>query len=159
MEKIDINQNVGELFCEEPFALRIRKVCGSHEIVSVRDLCLHTNQDLIRFRHLGHKSIAHIGDILSRHGLRPGMTEKELDIYMGIKSEEDEGVTTIIRYEESEAAKWQQRRYEVARHLYVKYRSLSPYEAMEEAEKLILALQGVPETHNRSKRKFLFFNR
>ena len=43
MEKIDINQNVGELFCEEPFALRIRKVCGSHEIVSVRDLCLHTN--------------------------------------------------------------------------------------------------------------------
>ena len=145
MEKIDINQNVGELFCEEPFALRIRKVCGSHEIVSVRDLCLHTNQDLIRFRHLGHKSIAHIGDILSRHGLRLGMTEKELDIYMGIKSEEDEGVTTIIRYEESD--------------LYVKYRSLSPYEAMEEAEKLILALQGVPETHNRSKRKFLFFNR
>ena len=87
------------------------------------------------------------------------MTEKELDIYMGIKSEEDEGVTTIIRYEEPETAKWQQRRYEVARDLYVKYRSLSPYEAMEEAEKLILALQGVPETHNRTKRKFLFFNR
>ena len=145
--------------CEDTFAQRILQVCGSHYIVSVRALCLHTNQDLIRFRQLGHKSIAHIGYILSRHGLRPGMTEKELDIYMGIKSEEDEGVTTIIRYEESEAAKWQQRRYEVARDLYVKYRSLSPYEAMEEAEKLILALQGVPETHNRSKRKFLFFNR
>lgn len=159
MEKIDINQNVGELFCEEPFALRIRKVCGSHEIVSVRDLCLHTNWDLIQFRHLGYKSIAHIGDILGRHGLRPGMTEKELDIYMGIESEEDKSVAAIMRYEESEAAKWQQRRYEVARDLYVKYRSLSPYEAMEEAEKLILALQGVPETHNRSKRKFLLFNR
>lgn len=159
MEKIDINQNVSELFCEEPFVLRIRKVCGSHGIESVRDLCLHTNWDLIQFRHLGHKSIAHIGDVLGRHGLRPGMTEKELDIYMGIESGEGKCVADIMRHEESEAVKWQQRRYEVARDLYVKYRSLSPYEAMEEAEKLILALQGVPETHNRSKRKFLFLNR
>lgn len=78
---------------------------------------------------------------------------------MGTESGEDKCVADIMRHEESEAAKWQQRRYEVARDLYVKYRSLSPYEAMEEAEKLILALQGVPETHNRSKRKFLFLNR
>ena len=40
-----------------------------------------------------------------------------------------------MRFEESEEVKWDQRRYEVARDLYVRYRGLSPYEAMEEAEK------------------------
>ena len=147
------------MFCKEPFALRIRKVCGNHEIVSVRDLCLHTNWDLLQFRYLSYKSITHIEDILGCYGLRLGMTEKELDTYMGIEPEEDKETAAILRFEKSEAIRWQQRRYEIAKDLYVKYRSLSPYEAMEEAEKLILALQGVPEVNNRSKRGNIFFNR
>lgn len=159
MEKIDINRPVAELFSVEPFALRIRKVCCSHEIATVRDLCLHSNWDLIHFRHLGERSIAHMEETLGNFGLRLGMTEKELDAYMGLESDEDKAVATIMRFEESEAVKWDQRRYEVSRDLYVRYRSLSPYEAMAEAEKLILALQGMPENCNRSKRRGNFFNR
>lgn len=91
--------------------------------------------------------------MLGKFGLRLGMTEEDLDAYMRFETEDDKDVTTIMRFEESEAVKWDQRRYEVARDLYVRYRGLSPYEAMEEAEKLILALQGVPEKNNRSKRR------
>jgi hypothetical protein len=87
------------------------------------------------------------------------MTEEDLDAYMRFETEDDKDVTTIMRFEESEEVKWDQRRYEVARDLYVRYRGLSPYEAMEEAEKLILALQGVPEKNNRSKRRGNIFNR
>ena len=87
------------------------------------------------------------------------MTEEDLDAYMRFETEDDKDVTTIMRFEESEEVKWDQRRYEVARDLYVRYRGLSPSEAMEEAEKLILALQGVPEKNNRSKRRGNIFNR
>ena len=97
--------------------------------------------------------------MLGKFGLRLGMTEEDLDAYMRFETEDDKDVTTIMRYEESEEVKWDQRRYEVARDLYVRYRGLSPYEAMEEAEKLILALQGVPEKNNRSKRRGNIFNR
>ena len=120
MGKIDINRPIAELFSVEPYALRIRNVCNSHDIATIRELCLHSNWDLIHFRHLGERSIAHMEEM---------------------------------------AVKWDQRRYEVARDLYVRYRGLSPYEAMEEAEKLILALQGVPEKNNRSKRRGNIFNR
>jgi hypothetical protein len=97
--------------------------------------------------------------MLGKFGLRLGMTEEDLDAYMRFETEDDKDVTTIMRFEESEEVKWDQRRYEVARDLYVRYRGLSPYEAMEEAEKLILALQGVPEKNNRSKRRGNIFNR
>lgn len=99
MERLDINRHIGEVFCKEPFALRIRKVCGNHEIVSVRDLCLHTNWDLLQFRYLSYKSITHIEDILGCYGLRLGMTEKELDTYMGIEPEEDKETAAILRFE------------------------------------------------------------
>ena len=153
MGKFDIDRPIAELFSVEPYALRIRNVCNSHDIATIRELCLHSNWDLIHFRHLGERSIAHMEEMLGNFGLRLGMTEKELDVYMGLESDEDKAVAAIMRFEESEAVKWDQRRYEVARDLYVRYRGLSPYEAMEEAEKLILALQGVPEKNNRSKRR------
>ena len=98
-------------------------------------------------------------EMLGNFGLRLGMTEEDLEAYMRFETEDDKDVTTIMRFEESEEFKWDQRRYEVARDLYVRYRGLSPYEAMEEAEKLILALQGVPEKNNRSKRRGNIFNR
>lgn len=139
MGKFDIDRPIAELFSVEPYALRIRNVCNSHDIATIRELCLHSNWDLIHFRHLGERSIAHMEEMLGNFGLRLGMTEKELDVYMGLESDEDKAVAAIMRFEESEAVKWDQRRYEVARDLYVRYRGLSPYEAMEEAEKLILA--------------------
>ena len=149
MGKFDIDRPIAELFSVEPYALRIRN----------RELCLHSNWDLLHFRHLGERSIAHMEEMLGNFGLRLGMTEEDLDAYMRFETEDDKDVTTIMRFEESEEVKWDQRRYEVARDLYVRYRGLSPYEAMEEAEKLILALQGVPEKNNRSKRRGNIFNR
>ena len=159
MGKFDIDRPIAELFSVEPYALRIRNVCNSHDIATIRELCLHSNWDLLHFRHLGERSIAHMEEMLGNFGLRLGMTEEDLDAYMRFETEDDKDVTTIMRFEESEEVKWDQRRYEVARDLYVRYRGLSPYEAMEEAEKLILALQGVPEKNNRSKRRGNIFNR
>ena len=159
MGKFDIDRPIAELFSVEPYALRIRNVCNSHDIATIRELCQHSNWDLLHFRHLGERSIVHIEEMLGKFGLRLGMTEEDLDAYMSFETEDDKDVTTIMRFEESEEVKWDQRRYEVARDLYVRYRGLSPYEAMEEAEKLILALQGVPEKNNRSKRRGNIFNR
>ena len=44
-------------------------------------------------------------------------------------------------------------------HRKIKKKRRSGNSAMEEAEKLILALQGVPEKNNRSKRRGNIFNR
>lgn len=142
MGKFDIDRPIAELFSVEPYALRIRNVCNSHDIATIRELCLHSNWDLLHFRHLGERSIAHMEEMLGNFGLRLGMTEEDLDAYMRFETEDDKDVTTIMRFEESEEVKWDQRRYEVARDLYVRYRGLSPYEAMEEAEKLILYSAG-----------------
>ena len=99
MGKIDINRPIAELFSVEPYALRIRNVCNSHDIATVRELCLHSNWDLIHFRHLGERSIAHMEEMLGNFGLRLGMTEKELDVYMGLESDEDKAVAAIMRFE------------------------------------------------------------
>ena len=53
--------------------------------------------------------------MLGKFGLRLGMTEEDLDAYMSFETEDDKDVTTIMRFEESEEVKWDQRRYEVAR--------------------------------------------
>ena len=54
-------------------------------------------------------------EMLGNFGLRLGMTEEDLDAYMRFETEDDKDVTTIMRFEESEEVKWDQRRYEVAR--------------------------------------------
>ncbi|WP_443898004.1 DNA-directed RNA polymerase subunit alpha C-terminal domain-containing protein [Paraprevotella clara] len=159
-EQIDINRSVEALEFRKPFGIRIYCVCCDNRIVTIRDLCLRTNWDLIQTRNLGYKSIAHIEKILGEYGLRLGMTDKELDAYMGIESEEDaEHIAALMRLEEAEAVKWEQRRYEVSKELYIRRKKLSPYEAMAEAEKLILALQGMPEKKKPRKRWFELFNR
>ena len=120
MGKFDIDRPIAELFSVEPYALRIRNVCNSHDIATIRELCLHSNWDLLHFRHLGERSIAHMEEMLGNFGLRLGMTEEDLDAYMRFETEDDKDVTTIMRFEESEEVKWDQRRYEVARDLYVR---------------------------------------
>lgn len=47
MGKFDIDRPIAELFSVEPYALRIRNVCNSHDIATIRELCLHSNWDLI----------------------------------------------------------------------------------------------------------------
>ena len=82
MGKFDIDRPIAELFSVEPYALRIRNVCNSHDIATIRELCLHSNWDLLHFRHLGERSIAHMEEMLGNFGLRLGMTEEDLDAYM-----------------------------------------------------------------------------
>ena len=82
MGKFDIDRPIAELFSVEPYALRIRNVCNSHDIATIRELCQHSNWDLLHFRHLGERSIVHIEDMLGKFGLRLGMTEEDLDAYM-----------------------------------------------------------------------------
>ena len=106
MGKFDIDRPIAELFSVEPYALRIRNVCNSHDIATIRELCQHSNWDLLHFRHLGERSIVHIEDMLGKFGLRLGMTEEDLDAYMRFETEDDKDVTTIMRFEESEEVKW-----------------------------------------------------
>lgn len=47
MGKFDIDRPIAELFSVEPYALRIRNVCNSHDIATIRELCLHSNWDLL----------------------------------------------------------------------------------------------------------------
>ena len=75
MGKFDIDRPIAELFSVEPYALRIRNVCNSHDIATIRELCLHSNWDLLHFRHLGERSIAHMEEMLGNFGLRLGMTD------------------------------------------------------------------------------------
>ena len=89
MGKFDIDRPIAELFSVEPYALRIRNVCNSHDIATIRELCLHSNWDLLHFRHLGERSIAHMEEMLGNFGLRLGMTEEDLDAYMRFETEDD----------------------------------------------------------------------
>ena len=43
MGKFDIDRPIAELFSVEPYALRIRNVCNSHDIATIWELCLHSN--------------------------------------------------------------------------------------------------------------------
>lgn len=47
MGKFDIDRPIAELFSVEPYALRIRNVCNSHDIATIRELCLHSKYPLI----------------------------------------------------------------------------------------------------------------
>lgn len=47
MGKFDIDRPIAELFSVEPYALRIRNVCNSHDIATIRELCQHSNWDLL----------------------------------------------------------------------------------------------------------------
>lgn len=89
---------------------------------------------LVRLRGIGGKSIDEIEDVLKKYNLRLGMFNEELDKYAGI------GNTTPEDKEEE--AKWEQRRYEIAKEMFVRNR-LVANSAVIEADALIRVLRGM----------------
>ena len=134
MEKIDINQSVDTLDFGSKHGLRIQQVCRGFNIKTIRDLCKWPGRDLVRLRGIGGKSIDEIEDVLKKYNLRLGMFNEELDKYAGI------GNTTPE--DKDEEAKWEQRRYEIAKEMFVRNR-LVANSAVIEADALIRVLRGM----------------
>ena len=88
---------------------------------------------MVRVRDMGRKSIEEIEDVLERYNLRLGMPGKELDEYAGIGNPVQD---------EEEEAKWEQRRYEIAKEVFIHHR-LVANSAVYEADELIRALRGM----------------
>ncbi len=88
---------------------------------------------MVRVRDMGRKSIEEIEDVLERYNLRLGMLGKELDEYAGIENSVQD---------EEEEAKWEQRRYEIAKEVFIHHR-LVANSAVYEADGLIRALRGM----------------
>ena len=134
MEKIDISQSVKTLEFGSKYEARIQRIFREFDIKTIRDLCQWPGKDLVRVRDMGKKSIEEIEDVLERYNLRLGMLGKELDEYAGIENSVQD---------EEEEAKWEQRRYEIAREMFVQHRMLA-VAAVKEADDLIAALGYMP---------------
>lgn len=142
MERIDIDKNVDALDFGSPFEIRIQMLCHAHEMVSIRDLCRYSRLDLMKMRHCGRKTIGRMEAVLNRYGLQLGMTDRELTEYAHTAQRERTALAAASALEETEdteAAKWEQRRYEIAREMFVQHRMLA-VAAVKEADDLIAAL-------------------
>ncbi len=139
MERIDIDKNVDALDFGSPFEIRIQMLCHAHEMVSIRDLCRYSRLDLMKMRHCGRKTIGRIEAVLNRYGLQLGMTDRELDEYARTAQRESTALAAVSAPEDTEAAKWEQRRYEIAKEMFVQHRMLA-VAAVKEADDLIAAL-------------------
>lgn len=51
---------------------------GRDEVCTMRDLCLKTEEELLRVKNFGRKSLDELKDLLERFGLSLGMTEDQL---------------------------------------------------------------------------------
>lgn len=133
MEKIDISQSVKTLEFGSKYEARIQRIFREFDIKTILDLCQWPGKDLVRVRDMGRKSIEEIEDVLERYNLRLGMPGKELDEYAGIGNSVQD---------EEEEAKWEQRRYEIAKEVFIHHR-LVANSAVYEADELIRALRGM----------------
>ncbi|WP_044096674.1 DNA-directed RNA polymerase subunit alpha C-terminal domain-containing protein [Bacteroides sp. 14(A)] len=131
MAKIDINQSVETLDFGRKYDTRIQRICREFRITTIRDLCQWPGRDLMKVHDMGEKSIEEIEAVLGKYDLRLGMLGEELDEYAG---------TGNSKQEEAEAALWEQRRYEIAKEMFVKHRMLA-VAAVNEADELIRALR------------------
>lgn len=137
MERIDIGQNVNLFRFRDTVDARIRHMFRRNGITTVRDLCLQNKRDLMKTREVGIRSIMQIETILEPHGLRLGMHETELDEYARA-AQRDRKVPAAASA--SEETKWEQRRYEIAREMFVQHRMLA-VAAVKEADDLIAVLR------------------
>ena len=142
MEKIDISQSVKTLEFGSKYEARIQRIFREFDIKTIRDLCQWPGKDLVRVRDMGRKSIEEIEDVLERYNLRLGMLGKELDEYARAAQKERKVPTAASAPEETEAAKWEQRRYEIAKEVFIHHR-LVANSAVYEADGLIRALRGM----------------
>ncbi len=131
MEKIDISQSVKTLDFGRKYNTRIQRICRDFNITTIRELCQWYGKDMIRVHDIGKKSIEEIEEVLGRYNLRLGMFNEELDEYAGIG---------LSKQEEADAALWEQRRYEIAKEMFVRYRILA-IAAVNEADELIRTLR------------------
>ena len=143
MGKIDIKQSIRTLDFGCQYDIRVQGIFRENGIFSIRDLCQWSRRDLMRMRYLGNKSVMGIEAVLEKYDLRLGMTDKELDEYAGIDHREKEASSVLSIQEDTEAGKWEQRRYEIAKDLCVN-QCITAYDAVQEADKLIRALKGLP---------------
>lgn len=131
MVKIDINQSVDTLDFGRKYDTRIQRICREFSITTIRDLCRWIGRDLIKVHDMGEKSIEEIEEVLGKYNLRLGMLDEELDEYAGIGNSWQE---------KAEEALWEQRRYEIAKEMFVHHR-LAANSAVYEADDLIRALR------------------
>lgn len=143
MEKTDISQSVKTLDFGSQYGVRVQRIFRENGISSIRDLCRQIRLDLAETRYLGEKSVAMIEVVLEKHGLRLNMTDKELDEYAGIDYRRQETLSDPSVPEDADEAKWEQRRYEIAKELCVN-QHMEAYIAVKEADKIIRTLKGAP---------------
>ena len=113
MEKIDISQSVKTLEFGSKYEARIQRIFREFDIKNHPGFVPMARKGLGKGTRYGKKSIEEIEDVLERYNLRLGMPGKELDEYAGIGNSVQD---------EEEEAKWEQRRYEIAKEVFIHHR-------------------------------------
>lgn len=132
MGKIDISQSMRSLDFGPKYNGRIQRACRDFDIATIRDLCQCSGKDLMKIRGIGKRCIEEIESVLEGYGLHLGMLTQEMDEYAGATLPEGEDGT--------DAGLWEQRRYEVAREMFVRHR-IPAEVAVCEADELMNALK------------------
>lgn len=78
-EKIQREKYLSKPVAELELSVRSSNCLEAAQIVTIRDLVIKTEQDMLKFRNFGRKSLNEIKDILATMGLSLGMTLEEAD--------------------------------------------------------------------------------
>lgn len=107
MGKIDLDKDVQSLDFGSKSDTRIQTNLERYQIKTIRELCKCNIVELKKIKDLGKASIREINETLKAHGLQLGMSDDQLEEYASSLSLED--------------AKWEQRRYEIAKEIFLHY--------------------------------------
>ncbi len=107
MGKIDLDKDVQSLDFGSKSDTRIQTNLERYQIKTIRELCKCNIVELKKIKDLGKASIREINETLKAYGLQLGMSDDQLDEYASSLSLED--------------AKWEQRRYEIAKEIFLHY--------------------------------------
>ena len=120
MTKIDLNKKIVEFDFGKRCDVRIQHACYHMNIITIRDLCLSNEKFLKLYNQFGKASLQHVIQLLERYDLHLDMTEEELDEYAGINP--GSRITTSIDAGVIvDDAKWEQRRYEIAKEIFLNH--------------------------------------
>ena len=118
MAKIDLNKKIVEFDFGKQYDVRIQHACRHSNIVTIRDLCLCNAKSFNFYKQFGKSSLRHVIELLERYDLHLDMTDEELDEYAGINTTSKK--TTMIEARIIvDDAKWEQRRYEIAKEIFL----------------------------------------